>query len=179
MYNSASLPPSPHRLLSPALQEQEQPDYLSAHGDTEFLPISLSDIQEPQVDSADGAPDLSHPVFYEKAHIRLAYLQAAVGNVYNRLSVKQATDQLNGTLDSHLISVTLPTYPRPVQTLESAKRRLGIDPDAFITQYTACPKCWKHYSLMQLQELESPECRVEWCDGVLYKEMRDSKGRRQ
>lgn len=114
MYNPASLPLSPCRSLSPAPQEQEQPDRFPAHGDTEFLPISLPDIQEPRVDSADGAPDLSRPAFREKAHIRLAYLQAAVGNVYNGLSVKQATDQLNGTLDSHLISGTLPTYPRPV-----------------------------------------------------------------
>ncbi|KAK0229713.1 hypothetical protein EDD85DRAFT_956810 [Armillaria nabsnona] len=106
------------------------------------------------------------------------FIPAAIGNVYNGLSVKQATDQLNGTLDLHLIAGTLPTFPRPIRTLESAKCRLEIDPDEFITQYTTCPKCWKHHSPAELQELDSPRCLVEECDGILYKETRDSKGRR-
>ncbi|KAK0429945.1 hypothetical protein EV421DRAFT_1913646 [Armillaria borealis] len=150
-----AMPPSPRHSASP-VQHEENQNSLPACGDTEFIPVSLPNVQEPQVDSNDGTPDLRYPAFHEKAHIQLAYLQAAIGNIYNGLSVKQATDQLNGTLDLHFIAGTLPTFPQLVQTLESAKCYLGIDPDEFITQYTACPKCWKHHSPAELQELDSP-----------------------
>jgi len=51
----------------------------------------------------------------------MAYLQVVVGNVYNYLTIQQATDNLNGTLDTLLAVGVLPVYPRRVRTLESAK----------------------------------------------------------
>ncbi|KDR66227.1 hypothetical protein GALMADRAFT_217198 [Galerina marginata CBS 339.88] len=88
-------------------------------------------------------------------------------------------DILNGTLDALLAAGALPAYPRPVRTLESAKRRLGIDADQYITQYIICPQCWKHYTPKQVSEFDSPACLVDDCEGILYDEVLDGKGRRK
>lgn len=112
----------------------------------------------------------------EPSHIRMAYLQAVINNVYRNMSVVDATENLNITLNALDVTGALPDYPRPVRTLISAKRRLGIDPDQWIVQYAICPKCWKHYAPKTLHELEEPGCLVPQCDGTIYTEKRDQKG---
>jgi len=102
-----------------------------------------------------------------------------VGNVYNQFLIQQATDNLNGTLDTLLAAGVLPVYPRPVRTLESAKRRLGIDADQWITQYAICPKCWKHHTPKEMDELPSALCTVPNCDGIIFDEYQDGKGRKK
>ncbi|ESK95972.1 hypothetical protein Moror_7484 [Moniliophthora roreri MCA 2997] len=56
----------------------------------------------------------------------------------------------------------------PVKTLQSAKRRLGLDPDINIIQYSICPWCWRHYNPQEFRELESPACTSNECDGIIY-----------
>lgn len=128
------------------------------------------------VDDADR-PAVVPPAFAEESCVRIAYLQAVIGNVYNHLSVAQATDSLNSTLDALFVAGALPAYPRPVRTLESAKRRLGLDADQYITQYVLCPICWKHYTPKEVDELQGPICTIRHCDGVIYEEYTDGKGR--
>ena len=41
--------------------------------------------------------------------------------MYGHLSVVQLMDQLNNTLDVLLVAKALPDFPRPIQTLISAK----------------------------------------------------------
>jgi hypothetical protein len=108
----------------------------------------------------------------------MAYLQAVISNVKGKLSVPQATDQLNATLDALLVAGVLPDFPRPVRHLSSAKRRLGIDPDQWITLYAVCPVCWKHQSPAELEALDSPLCSEPACDGIYYSEHYNSKGKR-
>jgi len=128
------------------------------------------------VDEAD-MPDSIPRAFVEESCVRIAYLQAVIANVYSHVSILRSTDILNGTLDALLAAGVLPAYPRPVRTLEWAKRRLGINADQYITQYVICPLCWKHYTPKQVSELESPACLVDDCEGVLFDESLDSKGR--
>jgi hypothetical protein len=115
--------------------------------------------------------------FQEKAEVRYGYITAVMANVYGHLSWIQATNQLNHTLNILLIANALPILPRPVRALISAKWHLGIDPDQWITAYAICLECWKHHTPAQLKELNSPECTVPGCDGILYSEQRDVKGK--
>ncbi|KAG1888658.1 hypothetical protein F4604DRAFT_1877216 [Suillus subluteus] len=88
-----------------------------------------------------------------------------------------ATESLNNQLNCMLVEGVLPEHPQPVCHLPSAKCRLGIDPDQWITQYTICSECWKHYTPVQLRELLSPSCTVLDCSGLLYDERVDAKGK--
>jgi hypothetical protein len=128
------------------------------------------------MDEADR-PAVVPPAFSEESCVRIAYLQAVIGNIYNHLSVTQAMDSLNSTLDTLLVVGALPAYPRPVQTLASAKQHLGLDTDQYITQYVLCPICWKHYTPKEVDKLQGPVCAVQHCNGIIYEEYVDSKGR--
>lgn len=146
--------------------------------DQNFRPAALPDVREPGVDQDEAdAPSLVPVAFKENGEIRYAYLTAVMANIYGHLSWIQATNQLNHSLNMLLIANVLPTSPRPVRALASAKRHLGIDPDQWITQYAICPECWKHHSPSQLKQLLSAECSVPACNGVIYTERRDAKGK--
>lgn len=99
-----------------------------------FRPVNPPEIQELNI-PRDDLPTYRPPAFQEAACVRLAYMQAVIGNVYNGLTIQQATDQLVSTLDALEVAGALPQIPRPLRTLDGAKRRLGIDPDVWITQY--------------------------------------------
>ncbi|KAF5384761.1 hypothetical protein D9615_001059 [Tricholomella constricta] len=142
--------------------------------------VELPDVRIPGSDTDEvDRPPVVPPAFAEEPCVRLAYLAAVISNVYDHLSVLQATNGLNATLNSLLIAGKLPEFPRPVRTLESAKRRLGIDPDQHITQYTVCPKCWKHHTPKQMDMLPSPACATRDCTGILYELYTDSHGLRK
>jgi hypothetical protein len=128
------------------------------------------------IDPADAATTVP-PAFSEPSCVRIAYLQAAFMNIFGHLSIKMTTDNLNMTLNALDAAGSLPDFPRPVRTLESAKRRLGIDPDQWIVQYAICPRCWKHYAPKKVLELATPNCLTPGCTGEIYQERRDSKGR--
>ncbi|KAF5380388.1 hypothetical protein D9615_004710 [Tricholomella constricta] len=142
--------------------------------------VELPDVRIPGSDADEvDRPPVVPPAFTEEPCVRLAYLAAVISNVYDHLSVLQARNGLNATLNSLLIAGKLPEFPRPVRTLESAKRRLGIDPDQHITQYTVCPKCWKHHTPKQMDILPSPACATRDCTGIIYELYTDSHGLRK
>ena len=90
-------------------------------------------------------------------------------NVFGKLTWQLATEQLNNTLDILQVAQHhLPSFPTPVRTLQSARRRLGVDPDVHIIQYAICPSCWKHYTPELLAQLETPACCERNCTGVIY-----------
>ncbi|KAE9404138.1 hypothetical protein BT96DRAFT_989632 [Gymnopus androsaceus JB14] len=72
--------------------------------------------------------------------VRMAYLQAVINNIVHHQSVTATNNNLDMTLNIIQSTGALSdTGPRTVRTLASAKRRLGIDPDACIIQYAICP----------------------------------------
>lgn len=85
-------------------------------------------------------------------------------------------EQLNTTLNCLLITGVLPEVPCPVHSLISAKQHLSIDPDVWITAYAICPECWKYHTPAKINALESPNCSVAGCLGVLYTETMNLKG---
>ncbi|RDB30064.1 hypothetical protein Hypma_014106 [Hypsizygus marmoreus] len=104
----------------------------------------------------------------EESYVRMAYLQAVLGNVYAKLTWKHASLTLWGTLRILGVANALPTQPPPVQMLESARKHLGIEPDAYIIPYAICPVCWKHYTPEQLKHLADPACTAQRCGGQIY-----------
>lgn len=157
------------------LRQQQDPPQRVFH-DTEFHKIHIPEGPELNIDddSASGIP----PTFRlgEPASVRMAYLQAVYNNVANHMPVCATTQSLNMTLDIIEATGTLPDVPAPARTLATAKRRLGIDPDALIIQYAICPKCWKHHTPEQMGALESPKCATLNCSGEIYEEFQDSGG---
>jgi hypothetical protein len=108
------------------------------------------------------------PVMKEKAYMRLTYLQAVLGNVFGKLTWERATEQLRTTLRILSMAGSLPVAPQPVSTLQSARRRLGIDPDAYIVQYSICPRCSKHYTPLETTNLASANCTNPHCAGSIF-----------
>jgi hypothetical protein len=164
---------APNSQAEPPIDQPQDPDM-------NFQPVGGPQIPEPGADQAqEDRLSLVPPAFREVPAVRMAYLMAVMANVYGHLMVTQATNQLNNTLDSLAVAGVLPNFPRPVCTLVSAKRRLGIDPDQWINQYCICSKCWKHYTPKELEDLDSPLCiALPDCTGVLYKDSQDSKKKR-
>ncbi|KAF9059155.1 hypothetical protein BDP27DRAFT_1371822 [Rhodocollybia butyracea] len=142
-----------------------------------FQPIThLDNITPISYRNEEDIPSVVPPAFQEQSHVRMAYLNAVLANVYGCVPVLKATDQLNISLDMLEVAGMLPDEPRPVRSLPVAKARLGIDPDQWIVQYAICPQCWKHHHSTELRELERPECTVEGCSGIIYTKSTDSKG---
>ncbi|KAI0044241.1 hypothetical protein FA95DRAFT_1497378 [Auriscalpium vulgare] len=121
----------------------------------------------------------SAPLAYvlgEPSFVRIAYLQAVYHNVFRNMPVPDANDNLCSTLNALDAAGALVGHPRPVRTLVSAKRHLGLDPSEWITEYAICSGCWKHHSPEQLMGLLSPECAVPGCTGLVYKEEPEHNG---
>jgi hypothetical protein len=118
----------------------------------------------------DGSDELlpGIPAMKEKPYIRLTYLQAVLGNVFGKLTWAHATEQLRNTFQILSMAGSLPEFPQPVQTLQSARRRLAIDPDAHIIQYSVCPQCWKHYTPFDMNNLASANCMIAGCPGKVF-----------
>lgn len=147
--------------------------------DFNFRPVAWPDVRVPGSDQdQEDRPSLIPRAFQERPGVRLAYLNTVIGNVFGKQSIQAAMDALNNQLNCMLLEGVLPEHPCPVRHLLSAKRRLGIDADQWITQYVICPECWKHFTPAQVKELPSPECTVPDCEGVLYDEHTDAKGKR-
>ncbi|GBE82298.1 hypothetical protein SCP_0406820 [Sparassis crispa] len=164
--------PFPEPILEPLPQ-------LDNHPGGDYRKVKLPSVGTPGLDrDQDELPHISIPAFNEESCIRMAYLHAVMGNTFENLTWKAATQQLNRSLDClDAQAGELPINPQPARTLATARQRLGIDPDAWIIQYAICPVCWKHHTLNELKELASPDCTVPGCSGKIYVEVLDSSGR--
>ncbi|KZT18597.1 hypothetical protein NEOLEDRAFT_1159410 [Neolentinus lepideus HHB14362 ss-1] len=166
LYGMSSPPRIPSQEPTVVPSNQQPPFRSSESGDTpdiSFQPVVFPDTPTPGSDQ-DEADQPAKPF------IRLAYLEACLANIYSNVT-------LNGALDALFIAGVLPLVPRPVRTLVSAKRRLGIDADQYITQYALCTECWKHYTPTELWDLPSPYCILPECSGEVFEQLEDSKGK--
>ncbi|CDO73032.1 hypothetical protein BN946_scf185007.g86 [Trametes cinnabarina] len=56
------------------------------------------------------------------------------------------------------------------RTLRTVERRLGVDPDRYITFYFCCNICWDHHHPLKLYQLAGAFCPRDGCPGVLFTE---------
>ncbi|KAM6493648.1 hypothetical protein JOM56_010009 [Amanita muscaria] len=118
----------------------------------------------------------------EPSCIRIAYLQAVYNNVVGNMPVRQTNDNLSMTLaalDAANAFPIDPEVPAPATTLATAKRRLGIDPDAWIMNYALCSICWKHFTPHQVSLLRTPNCTTQNCSGIIYKVTTNARGQQK
>ena len=86
-----------------------------------FEPLGDPGVPPPGSNQAQAdRPNFLPIAFQETPAVRMAYLSAVMANVYGHLTIQQATNQLNNTLDGLLVAGVLPEHPRPVRTLVSA-----------------------------------------------------------
>ncbi|KAH0578476.1 hypothetical protein H2248_003622 [Termitomyces sp. 'cryptogamus'] len=136
-----------------------------------FVPSAPNPDPDPWVDREDRQDrTLRHaiPAMQEKTYVRMAYLKAVLANVFGHLSWERATNDLNALLNILAAAGVLPEEPAPVQTLQSARKRLGIDPDEYIIQYALCPLCWEPHTPDELEALSEPTCMLPCCNGQIY-----------
>ena len=121
-------------------------------------------------------PELSSlvPAFDELPVIRLVYLHAVLGNVFEHLPVLDSERRLQDELTIVKMCIgTLPDLPRkPARSLPTARRRLGLNIDDYIQLRSICTVCFKEYTPEQIQALTSPLCIVRGCKGKVYDETR-------
>ncbi|ESK92907.1 hypothetical protein Moror_9063 [Moniliophthora roreri MCA 2997] len=144
--------------------------------DVHYTPISIPGHVYPPIDSHPDsvvAPSLRDN---DPSFLQLAYLQAVLHNVRSKMSVQKSSESLEMMLDVLKAARCIPEDCTPVKTLQSAKRRLGLNPDTHIIQYSICPQCWRHYNPQEVRELESPACTSDNCDGVVYTEKCTASG---
>ncbi|GBE85853.1 hypothetical protein SCP_0803750 [Sparassis crispa] len=108
------------------------------------------------------------PAFRESKAVRLAYLQAVLGNVFGSSTVAAAQDQLNNSLDIIRLCGCFPLLPKPATTLITAKRRLGLAIDDYIERRPICTVCFKYYPAEMIMKMDSPSCMQAGCTGIVY-----------
>ncbi|KAG6882937.1 hypothetical protein C0993_008583 [Termitomyces sp. T159_Od127] len=101
-------PHQPQELQEPelpgALYNQQPHGAAAEPADRVWMLVMPPDVQTPGSDAdEEDLPVIVPLAFKERPSVRLAYLRAAIGNVYDHLSVLQATNGLNATLDSLFI----------------------------------------------------------------------------
>ena len=136
----------------------------------------IQDVGNADADLDEELLSLKPKAFGESSAVRMAYLQAVQGNVYDGLTVKAADKCLNNSLNMLSAVNALPTHPKPVRTVKSARRRLGLDPDQYITQNAICTICWKIYPQDVLNTMPTPRCSVLRCKGIVWQDKKDADG---
>ncbi|EIW56103.1 uncharacterized protein TRAVEDRAFT_39125 [Trametes versicolor FP-101664 SS1] len=115
--------------------------------------------------------------------IRNAYL-----HVYLASAVHGATKELcKHLLDGYHVQLaalprvtgfTVPGLENMARTLRTVERRLGVDPNQYITYYFACNVCWSHHHPRELYNLDSHLCTEPDCPGTLF-EYKDTVERKR
>ena len=166
-------------IIDAPVQENIQPGEPALPSDTVYHAAELPPGPELacEIDAEDASVVPRAYLDNEPSCVRIAYLQAVYNNVYSNMPVKDTNTNLCMTLSALDAGGILPDHPRPVRTLFSARRRLGIDPDPWIIQYALCPRCWKHHTPQELLDLAGPECSTPGCAGLIYETKIDAKGR--
>lgn len=104
----------------------------------------------------------------EQAHIRLAYLGAISSSVVDKSTRETVEFNLSVSLDGYRLAGVLPAHPKPVTTLASVRRRLGLDIDAYMTQKPLCSKCYRLFSFDEIRTSETPHCSRAGCSGSFW-----------
>ncbi|KAL7279486.1 hypothetical protein ACG7TL_007329 [Trametes sanguinea] len=134
-------------------------------------------------DDSTRAPGDLPPAFHEHPMIRRAYVQAFIAVAFHG-GTHELAQYLLESSRSQLASFSLtsgyeiPGLARMAVTLRTAERRLGLDPDEWITYYILCDVCWDCHHPSELDSLPSDgRCIQEDCEGMLFQRKHYSDGK--
>lgn len=153
---------SPHIRAQEPLQEAQNRPPL----EVQYLPGEKSELFDPPSSCQ------------EQPHIRLAYLSAIATQVLYNAPQAAAEFSLNSMLDGYRLAGNLPARPKPVTTLPSVRRRLGIDIESYITQRPMCSECYFIYTFDEIKSSGTPACTQVGCNGVFWKTPPDNQSLR-
>ena len=158
--------------------DPDSPDaviYQPAHATPDIILIPDNQVLR-DGDSDDEDVSIIPKAFNESSAVRMAYLQAVHGNVFDGLTVKAADRALDGSLNMLAAAGVLPSHPKPVRTVKSAHCRLGLDPDQYIVQNPVCTICWKIHGMDVIKTMRNASCMVLWCKGIIFYEKTNADG---
>lgn len=104
----------------------------------------------------------------EQPHIRLAYLGAIASSVVDRSGRRAVEASLSVSLGGYTLLGALPTRPKPVTTLPSVRRRLGLDIDDYMSRKPLCSVCYKIYNFEDINTTAKPDCTRPDCHGAYW-----------
>ncbi|KAJ3002591.1 hypothetical protein NUW54_g5766 [Trametes sanguinea] len=130
-----------------------------------------------------GSPGELPPAFTEHPMIRRAYVQAFIAVAFHGATHELAQYLLQSSR-SQLVGFSLvsgyeiPGLANMAVTLRTAERRLGLDPDEYITYHLLCNVCWDCHHPALLETLPADGlCIQDECDGTLFQKKRYSDGK--
>ncbi|KAG1818780.1 hypothetical protein EV424DRAFT_1347585 [Suillus variegatus] len=126
----------------------------------------------PGADDEDLLQELV-PAFQQTPPVQLLYLQAAIAHIIRSSTVAEATNQIQDGLDLIELCGALPTFPIPRRSIITVKKHLGLQTDDYVLRIPICDVCYKHYSLDDIQKLDTPICTVSRCKGSVYRTKRE------
>lgn len=116
------------------------------------------------------------PALKEHPEVRLAYLNAVLGNVARGFTEVDAEWHLETMLGPirRIPGAITPERPIPAKTLKTVRRRMRLDPDEFIEKYPVCDTCYRVYSLAEIDAANSSACLENKCKGHFFKRNHES-----
>lgn len=130
--------------------------------------------------SGNRPPALSEHPLIRDAYIHV-YLASAIHGATKELC-KQILDGYHSMFSALPLTAgyNVAGLDRMARTLRTVERRLGVDPDRYITFYFVCSVCWDQHHPSALYNLAGPTCVHADCPGILFenKEMSDGKIKR-
>ncbi|KAI0351281.1 hypothetical protein OH77DRAFT_1567406 [Trametes cingulata] len=154
---------------------EDDPDYVHAE--------DLFEIDRDAADAAHAAGKLP-PAFQEDPLIRRAYVQSFIAGAFHGATHAMVEHMLKSersnlaSLSSRL-DYAFPGLENMAVTLRTVERRLGVDPDEYITYYFLCPVCWVRHPSCELYDLARSACTEPGCTGILYETKTLTGGKRR
>lgn len=139
-------------------------------------------------DAEDDATTYNHaggrpPALTEHPLIRNAYVHVYIASTVHGATkelCKQMLDGYHSTFSAlpQTAQYEVAGLDKMARTLRTVVRRLGVDPDRYITFYFVCNVCWDHHHPSELYHLDGPGCNTRAdCPGVLYACKTTSEGK--
>lgn len=161
--------------------DDDEPFYELNADDPNHVPIEdlFAQIPPPEPSSSSGEPPSA---LQEDPLIRRAYVQAFIaasfhGGSHDLIEHMLKSERSNLQTLSDRLDYDFPGLGNMAVTLRTVERRLGVDPDQFITYYFHCDSCWVRHHSSELYELRRPACLEDGCGGVLYTTKKLSNGK--
>ena len=152
-----------------AMEDLPQIDHDPLFETSEALFDTLVESGSDDLVSEGGPP----PAFDEDPLIRNAYVSAYLLASCHGSTQEAVKAHLDALYESFVgfqrrTGIELRGLENMARTLQTAERRLRIDPNEYILYYFLCTVCWARHHPSALYELGAATCATPGCSGTLY-----------